>query len=429
MSFNPIILALSLLVFTACGSGTKHGETSPLVKNADFTDTFVYDGLSKYKMILVDCVSATRESNSCTLETLPFLSQEKTVPTKAMIMQRVVTSHAWMGERFSQMLDVLDDDIKMLLGAVTSIVIDDDIIPSYYWSLTGAMYIDPRYLWLTPEEASTITKKEDYRASFGNKLQFLETRRNLLNGKYATKYFSMENNDTRTLDDIEVNLASLLYHELAHANDYFPPYLRGEVDSSDTVLSALNSIFSKNITNKLYETYPLTSMSLSNMGQVMYKGEDATEEQKQVTAIDMGDLFENDNAVTMYAYSSGFEDTATLFQNAMMKLHYNIEQDFAFLEKPIKTENLKCADYIVGWGQRNIIANEDVKRRALFVTKKILPNIKDLDTLFETKLGKVQNLPVQIDWCSAMDLNPSTNKQFKLQNQAINPDDFKLLSL
>ena len=162
------------------------------------------------------------------------------------------------------------------------------------------------------------------------------------------------------------------------------------------------------------------------MGQVMYKGVDASEEQKKVTALEIGNLFENDSAVTMYAYSSAFEDTATLFQNEMMKLHYNIEQDFAFLEKPTKTEDLVCADYIVAWGKRNIIANKDVKRRALFVTKKIFPNIKELDTIFDTKLGNVQNLPIQTDWCSAMNLNTSSNKQFKLQNQFINPNDFAL---
>ena len=146
-----------------------------------------------------------------------------------------------MGERFSQMLDVLPDDIKVLLGAVTAIVIDDDIIPSYYWGLTGAIYIDPRYLWLSPDEANSITQQEDFRSSFSSELIFIEASRYVLNGEYASNDIALDSGQSRTIAGITYRFAGLLYHELAHANDYFPPALRDTVNINLPILDVVIS--------------------------------------------------------------------------------------------------------------------------------------------------------------------------------------------
>ena len=436
MYLKKIIITITILFLTACGSSgakDKHGETTPAPENADFSNTHAYVSNGKYASVLAFCAGIKDENSSCTLETLPFIAQElaekNDVPTTEMIMRRVVVSHDWMGKRFEEMLNILDDDIKLLLGAVTAIVIDDDIIPSYYWGLTGAMYIDPRYLWLTPEEAANIIKKDDFRSEFSNKLQFLEYAQSTINGQSAYRFFSLDQNETRSTSDITIPLASVLYHELAHANDFFPPYLRDEVILSESVLNNIISIFPQNISNKLYETYPLTSEELLAMGNVMYKGEEATSLQQSVTATNMGTLFKEDNAVTNYAYSSPFEDTATLFENAMMKLHYNVEIDYAFLEKPIKTENLICDDYIVGWGIKNRIAQEDVKRRSLFVTQKIFPNLANLENLFQNNLGTTKELQAGIDWCTATSQTKSLKKKLPIQKSFNKPNSFPLLKL
>ncbi len=64
------------------------------------------------------------------------------------------------------MLDYLPSDIKKAFWSVTAIVISRDIIPSYYDSATGAIYLDPRYFWLTPSEAETIIPSNDYRDEY-----------------------------------------------------------------------------------------------------------------------------------------------------------------------------------------------------------------------------------------------------------------------
>ncbi|MFK5976624.1 MAG: hypothetical protein QM493_08970 [Sulfurovum sp.] len=419
-----LILTINLLVL---GCSRSDNNIPAGLNYGDFDNTFVYDSSSEYQSVLKKCISSTSESTSCKLSELPFLFQESPIPTKEMIMKRVVVSHEWMAVRFSQMLDILDDDIKILLGAVTAIVIDDDIIPSFYWSLTGAMYIDARYLWLSVEEANTITKKQDYRADFGNDLSFLEASRLLKDGEYASDYIPIDSNQTRTIDDIKYNMASLLYHELAHANDFLPSNKRLSLDIDKSVIETISSLANYRVTTNLYKSYPVQSYALILMGQVMYQGTTPTELQKETTAKEMGTNFESDGASDMYAYSSQYEDTATLFQMSMLKYHYGIEQDIGFLIAPTQTTNLSCSDYIIGWGERNSIAKPNVKERAIFVAQNILPN-SDWTTIFENSLGSSQLLQADIDWCSALQINPSNKKlkQINLSNRPINPDDFKL---
>lgn len=404
-----LLLSISILLFTACGgSGSKDGETTPSVQSDDLESTYAYIKNNNYSSVLKKCASATEISESCTLNTLPFLAQENSVPTKEMIMKRVLVSHDWMGDRFSQMIDVLDDDMKILLGAVTAIVIDSDIRPSYYWGLTGAIYLDPRYLWLTPEEAGTITVQDDYRSDYGDDLIFEEFARFVKNGERAYSSYDLDSNETRNIDDIKYQLASLLYHELAHANDYFPSNYRENLDLDSSVVNVLNNIGSDQTTYQLYNIYPLTSTELTNMGSVLYQGTNASETQKQTTAENMGLLFTNDSATSMYAYSSQREDTATLFQMFMIKYHYGIERDIAFTTKPAITPEVRyCEDYVVGWGERNRIANDDVKQRALYVTKRILPNYQNWDEIFNEGFGEATLLSTQVDWCESININTS----------------------
>jgi len=420
-----LVLSINLL-FSSCSN--SNNQTIPAGLNyGDFDNTFVYDSSSPYKDVLKKCISATQESESCKISQLPFIAQESSVPTKEMIMQRVVVSHSWMGARFAQMLDVLDDDIKILLGAVTAIVIDDDIIPSFYWGLTGAMYIDARYLWLSVAEAQSITKKQDYRSDYANELSFMEITRLLKNGDYASDYIPIDSNQTRVIDDIKYNLASLLYHELAHANDFLPPNLRDSINSNNTVLETLSSFANYRTTIKLYNSYPLQSTQLMDMGGVMYQGDTPTQIQKSTTAQEMGIYFEDDSASDMYAYSTPYEDTATLFQMSMMKYHYDIEQDIAFLIEPTKSTNLSCSDYIIGWGERNTIAKPSVKQRAIFVAQNLLPN-SNLNTILESSLGSSRLLTSGIDWCSAMQIDASLKRAriINLSTRPIRPDDFRL---
>lgn len=424
---KTILLIISTLVtmfiISGCKEHTKEEPSVPdkIIQNSNYTDTFVYDKSSPYKDVLTKCISIKDTKDSCSLKTLPLLMQESSNPTKKQIMQRVVVSHKWMGDRFAQMLDILPNDIKKLLAATTAIVIDDDVIPAYYLPRTGAIYLDARYLWLTPKEAKTINKKQDFRNDYGKDLKFLNFWRYVKDNKYAYGYYSLDRNVTRKIDDIKYAFARLLYHELAHANDFTPKDIVKNANQNDSIVNILNSneAYNAYISTKLYKTSPLESNELKKIGQILYHGEKATAVEKAYSAAEVGEFFDEDRANDLYSYSTQYEDIAMLFEDIMMKYHYGINRDIAFLPKPNKDNNLTCDDYIVAWGKRDRVADEQVKQRALFVVKSILPNETNWDEFFAKNLSNSIELKKGKSWCDTVNLSKDERLFRKLKSDML----------
>ena len=384
---------LFTLLFIGCGS-SKHGESTPPPNTTNFKNTsYVYQTNSPYKNILLDCIDPEDSSKSCTLNTLPFLAQESSTITKEMIMKRLVVSDAWMGERFSQLLDTYNGkDIKKLFGAITAVVIHKDIIPSFYTELTGAIYLDPRNLWLTSDEASTITQNEDYRKNFGSTLQFITGSFMSKNGNSISAYQDLNSVATRTLDELIMPFAALLYHELAHANDFVPPNTIKNIDKSQSVYQAVHALHDSRISKQLYNHYPLTSTQLISLGKVLYSNHVATEEEKELTGYSVGLLFNEDRASDIYGYSNLYEDTATLFADTMMKIHYGVNNNVVFLnaDKYINENKIKLE-----WGIRNAIGKANVKPRALFVTNRLNPIPGGWESRFKRSVGTSAYLSIR----------------------------------
>ena len=399
-----ILTIFTILSTTACEKVEPRGpDGAPKINNINLDDTFVYNENSLYKDRLKACVAYDK---SCSLNTLPLLREEGEV-TKERIKARLVVSHKWMGDRFLEMLDLLDDDIKELLGAVTAIVIDNDIHPAFYTTQTGAIYIDPRYLWLNESEAKDITQKDDFRAKYGSKLKFIPTWRYVKDGQNAIGYSDLSNPKPRTREDIKLSLARLLYHELSHANDFANRDVVASVDRDIPIVEALEINKEQRISYKLYNSMPLTQSTLKHLGKVLYFGEDATYDDKQLEASDVGSLFATDSATNMYNYANEYEDLAMLFETAMMKYHYNIEMDIGFVITPKAPQS--CDDYILSWGVRNRIAKSDIANRASFVLKHMLPN-RDWDEFIQNGIGTTSSLPTNVGWCASLDSNASSRK-------------------
>ena len=60
---------------------------------------------------------------------------------------------------------------------------------------------------------------------------------------YAYFYYPSRYRITRTLEDSKYSFAALLYHELAHANDFFPSTRWLSYSSSKTVYDAVNEVY------------------------------------------------------------------------------------------------------------------------------------------------------------------------------------------
>ena len=394
--------------------------------NASFTDrlatVFAYKISSPYANNIVNCVysNSITSENTCRMSTLPLIAQDTTNPSVDDIMNRVVVSHQWMGKRFQEFLENYDgnNDFKNLLRATTAVVISYDVRPSFYWALTGAIYLDASNFWLTPEERDTINQAPDYRAAFGNDLQFVMPWRYVKNNDYVSRSFPIEQRRSRTAKDGLYSLAALMYHELAHANDFFPSSLWASISSSDRILEVVNDIGNSTgfQSNLLSESLPLNGNEMRSLAQVRYQGNTASAQQKAYLPDDISHFFSAEDAPHFYNYSSIREDYAMLFDSFMMYARYGIYRDIAVTNKP-QGDNIFASDYIVNWGQRGRIGEQSIKPRVKFVASRVLPDFFEASALIDNLSPPIQMVKGD-NWIENLTISPSL-KQSSIAQQIL----------
>jgi hypothetical protein len=416
-----------IALLTACGGGGSGGSGSGgFGSNISVTATNnnVANGVfrpavadSPYKAKLVDCVKIVNDApaNNCKLSSLPFIGQKSSAPTKADILAQTVVSHPWMAVRFEQLLDQMPQDIFLLFRGVTAVVIGADIRPSHYRSDTGAIYLDPADLWLIASERATISKAEDFRSGFSNGLAFRSLWRYVQGKSDAFGYFPLDGSvSTRLISDIVRPMGDLLFHELAHANDFMPPAYVAQVDPQSTPSDAINALSNVRTSTALTLQIPLNSQMQFDLGRIMFQGVTATAAQKQLTAEQVGLDFAIDGASDSYNYASQFEDTAMLFEEVMMKYHFNVDREVAFTDAPPAT-GASCANYVVRWGVINRIGQPLVKSRAQVIVQKIL-GIND-STIYFATLPAPRSMLIGVDWCS--NLNNMNSRDGVMQKMSL----------
>ena len=362
------------------------------------------------------CVDRNHNAfQSCQLSELPLIGmQYSEIPSVEDIMSRVVVTHSWMAERFKALLSVWPQEIRQLFRSTTSIVIARTIRPSFFTPRTGAIYIDPSYLWLTLEEKADIETSPDFRSDFQKDLNFIAYGRYVngpgLGGAYSVR--NLTGQEERTLEDIEMSVARLMFHELAHANDFYPVSEHNNYSLDQTIYDVADPIVSDN----LHAIYPLENIIMSNLGQVMFRGTTASDEQKALTPTQVGAAFDADAAVDDYAYAKfpregelpqdvpSYEDTAMLFEAVMMKYLYGKDRAFAVFDKPT-SNNPISTDYVVRYGHYNRIGEDATKVRAQLVAEELFPEI-DWDAFF-TNIEGSTDMTLGISWWNNITSNLS----------------------
>jgi hypothetical protein len=415
-----------LLLCACSGGGGKSSDIGPGGRSPDLSDVAPYALTGVHAAGLKDCALATASASVCTLDSLPLLGQEVVDPRVAEVMDRVLVSHRWMGVRFEQALIQLPPDLLTLFKGVTAIVIDSDIRPSFYSRNTAAIYLDPGYLWLTNEEKATIAKVDDYRQDYGAELQFVPLWRYVKDNDYAYDYYPLDGSATRQIEDILFPLARVLYHELAHANDILPPGTQENLDRLLTPRAAADAIENHSIAG---HPNVITSLSFSmfpDLAQVLYAGQPASDWHKGMSAAFLGGSFENDVASDLYAYTSKYEDVAMLFEEVMMKYHFDVDRDIAFTDRPLVADPV-CDDYRVQWGVRNRLGAAGVKDRAELVVANLLPG-SDLAAFFAAFPLPITMAENQ-GWCRNLALGSPTSQSLSPNALAAarlsQPDRFK----
>lgn len=405
------IALLSVLFVAACSDGGG-AEVAPVyAANPD----------SPYAAMLAPCARESGDQRSCRLSQLPLLGMSSPSPDKAAVMARVATTHPWMAQRFSELLDVLPSDILSMMRSVTAIIIGSDVRPSFYWSLTGAIYLDPAGLWLTVEEKRTIDPAPDYRSGFGSGLAYRVINRYVFNNTYAWYGYSLSDESERTLDDIVLPTARLLYHELAHAADFLPPDRMGGFNPTWTVLDATRYIENQGLqlSQALQGSQPLNAQLLFDLAAVNFFGQTPSDAQLALRADDISAQFAPDGANDDYAYASRFEDVAMLFEELMMAMNFGVERDVAVAPRPAEGE-----PHIVDWGQRRRITDPHVIERVRLVGERILPDAPI--SAFLDSYGPPKSLTRGITWNGNLDPdNPSKAWHVDAGEQVIARDEVR----
>lgn len=321
----------------------------------------------------------------CTLSDLPVLGTVGAggVPSVEQIMQRVLVSNDWMGANFERLLREQDNSgqLRRMLASTTAVVIGGRVRPSFFWSLTGAIYLDADYLWLTPEQRDTISERPDYRgalsAPFSFQLSYADYEP--MQGN-AAPYLTVASRGTRSMSDLRSDILSLMVHELTHAADNIPSTQFNYLSQYSYPVEASYNYkrTGLNATGRLQSTYPLRCRDCFKLGAVLFQSLAPTSAQKALTAADIVRLFEPDDASDFYAYSvtnpdtalTSPEDTAMLAEEAIMQLSYGFRRKVYILNQKIVNGKFQ---YTFEWGQSSRIGKPSVRQRAALVLSNTAP--------------------------------------------------------
>lgn len=358
-----------------------------------------YRATGQYAGVLARCaydISLFYVNNSnqnlCPVSTLPLLQAEVGaggVPTVAQVMSRVLVSHDFLGANFEAFLTNQDvsGDFRRMLSGVTAIVIGSHVRPSFYTAGTGAIYLDANQLWLTPEQRDVVTEVPDYRLAYDDALNFTGVGRMVKNNDYVLDGYSATARVDRPAAELVYVLGRLMYHELAHASDFFSPAERNLNGSLSIWRNVVDRITAKTLpSDALAAAYPLLSAEMKGLGQVLYQGATPTDTQKGYTAAQVGGFFGGDVASDDYAYSTSGntasrEDLAMLFEEFMMYYRHGAQYDVGYTNKFV--DGMTSGDLVVAWGQRGRIGHPSIKPRIKLVLQRIAPwiNPAEVDAL------------------------------------------------
>jgi hypothetical protein len=380
----------------------------------------VYRTTGLYSSTLARCsydiglyLTNTGATNFCASSTLPLLQAEAgagAMPSVAQVMGRVLVSHDFLGANFENFLTTQDvnGDFRRLLAGVTTIVIGSHVRPSNYQPATGAIYLDADNLWLTASQRDVVSEVADYRLAYANGLNYSPLGRLVKNNAYARGSYPNTARVSRSTGDLITDLGRLMYHELSHAGDFIPPDQRALDPSLSIYANIVPRYTAKSLpSDALAAQYPLQSVEMKALGQVLYQGATATAQQKAYTAADIGRFFASDRASDDYAYSivgnnSSREDLAMLFEEFMMSYRHGMLTDVAYSD-PIQPGQT-AADVIVRWGERGRVAEPAIKPRIKLVLQRVAPWI---DATAVDRLPAPVMMTPGVSWADNLAISPA----------------------
>ncbi len=328
-------------------------------------DLIIYPAIKTGPFVnsLNDCLNSDNEVESCTLERLPLIGQRFSTPTVENIMEHVMVSSDWMADRFRQVLQGLPVESLKLFKALTGIVIAGDIRVSHYRPTTGAMYIDLSTLWLDQAE---IPLEGDPRSGCGDRLSYDFFFDYQINGEWL---FSPS--QARTLELVTLQTTWVLFHELVHANDFFPPDRLALLSNQMTVAEAVLLNFNHQISVNVANQFPLHSSNLKRTAETKYLCHGLTCPQLNLSPQTIADDFTEEAANSVYSFLNSYEDISSIGEEVMMSYFLDAKRLNLITDK-ITDDTV---NYPVYWGSLGFNNDTNYRNKAKAIMSRLLPEI------------------------------------------------------
>jgi hypothetical protein len=366
---------MSLAFSTAGFSASEEFYTHP-------EELILYNSNQANAGTIKRCVLVNTNKDSCSFSTMPLIGFRKDQIEVSDILNKTLATNKGNLETFKNILNKMPKESLVMFGSVNAVVISERINPSFYSFQSGAIYLSANYFW-KGSDVSPKSEGKDFRDDFGSMLNFSEQIDYYIKDQPLSK--SLKKN-FRADEELFPFVAKVLFHELTHANDFFPRsfYMTSELEESKTY----NEVATYRLDNGLMlsQKIRLASNLLERTAAILYMGEKPSQTELNMNPKYVVNEFLEGDASDLYAYTNSREDLAMLVEHNLMYYYFKYMPATIFIKYPHANFNIP-KDYknpILG-GVKNKLAAPDVKDRSQRVlefmfgndfTNKVMKNLE-----------------------------------------------------
>jgi hypothetical protein len=382
---------LLITLFTiGCSKNRDNDDKYNYGKNKNFFDYVgevkVYEPSHLNIKALETCAYRIFENN-CDDRELNFLAQDNAGQISISdIKKRIVTQETWLADNFIYLLENIEnnDDLMAMFGSVKLIVLSNRISSAFYAFDTASIYLPSNFLQLSISDTKKSEQQGDDRSARAKDFSFFDL--HIL--KQNQYYLSPR---SYNLKDNKYLLASVLYHELAHAADYFSfeelkllP-IQGKINSDleELVGGPIDSEIKSNFDNLL------KSELLKSFAHFKQYGEGLSFSVDNIDALVARDEIKSDCSLDFYSYTNQREYFAQMIRTFLLKKNHNIDTYLVIIEeKEYNKDNYLSSK--VFWGEKNRMSDDCIFDSAISYYKSLFP--KDLAKDFNFLKGQKEDL-------------------------------------
>ena len=108
-----------------------------------------------------------------------------------------------------------------------------------------------------------------------------------------------------------------------------------------------------------------------------------------------------------------------------MKLDFNLDSYVGVVNKPANLESYFCSELLVGWGQKNRLADALVQPRAKWVLEQVYGQRDEFDNFFAENATQLKDMVPGVNWCDNRDNDYSADLPFSDESKIELSDEQK----